>query len=469
MNLVVYNTITRKKEEFKSIHEGKVGMYVCGPTVYGYPHLGHAKSYVSFDVIYRYLCYLGYKVKYVQNITDVGHLVGDAESGEDKIERQAKLEQIDPVEIAYKYENIYFNAMKELNVLPPSISCRATGHIIEIIDMIETLINKGYAYVTDKGNVYYSVKKFKNYGNLSNRNLDDTVSGERIEIADDKEAPEDFALWKKAEDNHLMKWPSPWSIGYPGWHVECSVMSKKYLGDTFDIHGGGMDNIFPHHECEIAQSEAANDAKFVNYFIHNNLVTVNGQKMGKSLGNFITLPELFKEYNGSVIRFYILQNHYRKPTDFNKEQLEETNKIYNKLTETINNLRNEIKNIDASEISEDTEITELKNNFLNAMSDDFNTGLAISYLYEIQKLINKELTGDKDKNKLLALNNFITDCAENILGLDFKETSSSSKEKDLIDIINNIRNKYREEKNYEEADKIRDTLNNIGITLNDRK
>jgi cysteinyl-tRNA synthetase len=469
MNLVVYNTITRKKEEFKSIHEGKVGMYVCGPTVYGYPHLGHAKSYVSFDVIYRYLCYLGYKVKYVQNITDVGHLVGDAETGEDKIEKQAKIEQIDPVEIAYKYETIYFDAMEELNVLKPSISCRATGHIIEIIDMIKTLIEKDYAYVTEKGNVYYSVKKFKKYGNLSNRTLDETVSGERIEIADDKKAPEDFALWKKAEDNHLMKWASPWSVGYPGWHVECSVMSKKYLGSTFDIHGGGMDNIFPHHECEIAQSEAANGVTFVNYFIHNNLVTVNGQKMGKSLGNFITLPELFKDYNGSVIRFYILQNHYRKPTDFNKEQLEETNKIYNKLSETINNLRTEIKNISETTFEEVKEITELKNKFLDAMSDDFNTGLAISYLYEIQKLINKELTNDKDKNKLLALNDFIKTCAEEILGLKFEKNSTNSKEKELVEIINSIRNKYREEKNYEEADKIRNTLNSLGYTLNDRK
>ena len=469
MNLVVYNTITRKKEEFKSIHEGKVGMYVCGPTVYGYPHLGHAKSYVSFDVIYRYLCYLGYKVKYVQNITDVGHLVGDAETGEDKIEKQAKIEQIDPVEIAYKYETIYFDAMEELNVLKPSISCRATGHIIEIIDMIKTLIEKDYAYVTEKGNVYYSVKKFKKYGNLSNRTLDETVSGERIEIADDKKAPEDFALWKKAEDNHLMKWASPWSVGYPGWHVECSVMSKKYLGSTFDIHGGGMDNIFPHHECEIAQSEAANGVTFVNYFIHNNLVTVNGQKMGKSLGNFITLPELFKDYNGSVIRFYILQNHYRKPTDFNKEQLEETNKIYNKLSETINNLRTEIKNSSETIFEEVKEITELKNKFLDAMSDDFNTGLAISYLYEIQKLINKELTNDKDKNKLLALNDFIKTCAEEILGLKFEKNSTNSKEKELVEIINSIRNKYREEKNYEEADKIRNTLNSLGYTLNDRK
>lgn len=468
MSLVVYNTITRKKEEFKSINEGAVGMYVCGPTVYGYPHLGHAKSYVSFDIIYRYLCYLGYKVKYVQNITDVGHLVGDRESGDDKIQKQALIEKIDPVEIAYKYETIYFENMDALNVKRPTISCRATGHIIEIIDMVKTLIDKGYAYVTDKGNVYYRVNMFPKYGSLKNINLEENLSGERIEVASDKERNEDFALWKKAEDNHLMKWPSPWGLGYPGWHIECSVMSKKYLGKTFDIHGGGMDNIFPHHECEIAQSEIANDAPFVNYFIHNNLVTVNGQKMGKSLGNFITLPDLFKDYDPIIVRFYILQNHYRKPTDFNKGQLNTTSEIYKKLSETINRLYSETKDIETDNFTYDEEIQTLKDNFLNAMNDDFNTSLAISYILESSKLINKELNGDKNKDKLLSLKNFIQECACEILGLKFN-TSNASKENELIEIISNIRNKMREEKNYELSDKIRDDLKSIGITLNDRK
>jgi len=468
MSLVVYNTITRKKEEFKSINEGAVGMYVCGPTVYGYPHLGHAKSYVSFDIIYRYLCYLGYKVKYVQNITDVGHLVGDAESGDDKIQKQALIEKIDPVEIAYKYETIYFENMDALNVKRPTISCRATGHIIEIIDMVKTLIDKGYAYVTDKGNVYYRVNMFPKYGSLKNINLEENLSGERIEVASDKERNEDFALWKKAEDNHLMKWPSPWGLGYPGWHIECSVMSKKYLGKTFDIHGGGMDNIFPHHECEIAQSEIANDAPFVNYFIHNNLVTVNGQKMGKSLGNFITLPDLFKDYDPIIVRFYILQNHYRKPTDFNKGQLNTTSEIYKKLSETINRLYSETKDIETDNFTYDEEIQTIKDNFLNAMNDDFNTSLAISYILESSKLINKELNGDKNKDKLLSLKNFIQECACEILGLKFN-TSNASKENELIEIISNIRNKMREEKNYELSDKIRDDLKSIGITLNDRK
>lgn len=467
MSLVVYNTISRKKEEFKSINKGFVGMYVCGPTVYGYPHLGHAKSYVSFDIIYRYLLSKGYKVKYVQNITDVGHLVGDAESGEDKIERIAKLEQIDPVEIAYKFENIYFDNMRSLNVLRPSISSRATGHIIEIINDVKTLIDKGYAYSTNEGNVYYRINKFPKYGSLSNRTLENSLSGERIEIASDKENPADFALWKKAEKGHIMKWPSPWGEGYPGWHIECSVMSRKYLGDTFDIHGGGMDNIFPHHECEIAQSEALTGKPFVNYFIHNNLVTVNGQKMGKSLGNFITLPDLFKKHNPMVVRFYILQNHYRKPTDFNNEQLLEASKMYNKITEAVNNLRNFIKGKTLETTTHST-AEELKEKFIEAMDDDFNTGLAITYLYEIVKLINSELSGNKDLNKLINYDKFIKECAEDILGLTF-ENNSNSKEKELLDIISNIRNKYREEKNYEEADKIRDELKEIGITLNDRR
>ena len=467
MSLVVYNTISRKKEEFKSINKGFVGMYVCGPTVYGYPHLGHAKSYVSFDIIYRYLLSKGYKVKYVQNITDVGHLVGDAESGEDKIERIAKLEQIDPVEIAYKFENIYFDNMRSLNVLRPSISSRATGHIIEIINDVKTLIDKGYAYSTNEGNVYYRINKFPKYGSLSNRTLENSLSGERIEIASDKENPADFALWKKAEKGHIMKWPSPWGEGYPGWHIECSVMSRKYLGDTFDIHGGGMDNIFPHHECEIAQSEALTGKPFVNYFIHNNLVTVNGQKMGKSLGNFITLPDLFKEHNPMVVRFYILQNHYRKPTDFNNEQLIEASKMYSKITEAVNNLRNFIKGKTLETTTHST-AEELKEKFIEAMDDDFNTGLAITYLYEIVKLINSELSGNKDLNKLINYDKFIKECAEDILGLTF-ENNSNSKEKELLDIISNIRNKYREEKNYEEADKIRDELKEIGITLNDRR
>lgn len=460
--LKVYNTISREKEEFIPLHGKNVGMYVCGPTVYGYPHLGHAKSYISFDTIYRYLKYSGYNVKYVQNITDVGHLVGDADEGESKIEKQAKIEQIDPYQIAYKYEKIYFDCMDKLNVLRPDVSCRATGHIIEIIDMVQTLVDKGYAYVTKENNVYFEIDKFKDYGKLSRRNIDETVSGERIEVASDKKRPEDFALWKAADKTHLMKWPSPWGEGYPGWHIECSVMSKKYLGDTFDIHGGGMDNIFPHHECETAQSECANGVPFVKYFIHNNLVTVNGQKMGKSLGNFITLPDLFKKFDPVIVRFFTLLSHYRRPTDFDDEKLAEAKKNYEGV---VKSLSKAIKGA-SDEYTKDEEIEEIKNKFIEAMDDDFNTSLAISYVYEISKLANKT----DDANKLRGIVNFFEEVVEPILGISFKEESASdSKDDELINLIIELRKQARDEKRYDLSDQIRDKLSDIGITLKDSR
>lgn len=460
MSLKIYNTFSRDKEDFVPLHGNNVGMYVCGPTVYGYPHLGHAKSYISFDTIYRYLKYKDYNVKYVQNITDVGHLLKDADSGESKIEKQAKIESLDPYQIAYKYENAYFEDMAKLNVLKPDISCRATGHIIEIIDMIKTLIEKGYAYVTDENNVYYDVSKFKDYGKLSNRTIDDTLSGERINVADDKRRPEDFALWKSADENHLMRWPSPWGEGYPGWHIECSVMSKKYLGETFDIHGGGMDNMFPHHDCEIAQSEAANGKPFVKYFMHNNLVTVNGQKMGKSLGNSAYLKDIFEKYDPLVIRFYTLLSHYRKPTDFSDSNILEAKKNYDSIVKAVN----KISNLD-NNFTEDNEIMEIKNKFLEAMDDDFNTSLAISYLYELVKIINTT----SDENKLKNINDFFVNVVNPILGLSFKQNTNNSetKEDELIKYIIELRNKARSEKRFDLSDEIRDSLLKIGITLKD--
>lgn len=460
MSLKVYNTFSREKEEFVPINGNNVGMYVCGPTVYGYPHLGHAKSYISFDIVYRYLKYKGYNVKYVQNITDVGHLLKDADSGESKIEKQAKIEQLDPYQIAYKYELAYFKDMERLNVLKPDISCRATGHIIEIIDMVKTLIDKGYAYVTSNNNVYYDVSKFKEYGKLSNRTIDDTLSGERINVADDKRRPEDFALWKSADENHLMRWPSPWGEGYPGWHVECSVMSKKYLGDTFDIHGGGMDNMFPHHDCEIAQSEAANEKPFVKYFMHNNLVTVNGQKMGKSLGNSASLKDIFEKYDPLVIRFYTLLSHYRKPTDFSDSNIEEAKKNYDSIVKAVS----KISSLDDS-FEDDSEVLEIKNKFLEAMDDDFNTSLAISYLYELVKIINTT----SDENKLKNINNLFVNVVEPILGLSFKQNNSNqeSKEDELIKYIIELRTKARNEKRFDLSDEIRDHLLKMGIILKD--
>jgi len=464
MSLKIYNTISREKEEFIPLNGNHVGMYVCGPTVYGLPHLGHAKSYISFDTIYRYLKFKGYNVKYVQNITDVGHLVGDADEGESKVEKQAKIEQLDPYQIAYKYELDYFNSMEKLNVLKPDISCRATGHIIEIIDMVKTLVDKGYAYVTDQNNVYFDISKFSEYGCLSNRTLDDTVSGERITVADDKKRKEDFALWKHADSNHLMKWASPWGIGFPGWHIECSVMSKKYLGETFDIHGGGMDNIFPHHECENAQSVCANGKPFVKYFVHNNLVTVNGQKMGKSLGNFITLPDLFNKYDPLVIRFYTLLSHYRRPTDFDDVKLEEASKSYKTICDALNKCRNLQTKIISGK---NEEVSEIQNKFLEAMDDDFNTSLAISYLYELVKLINKS----DNKELLNSALSFVEEVVKPILGLSF-ESSSVSNSNDLskyIDYILELRKKFRDEKRFDVSDEIRDKLSELGVTIKDTR
>lgn len=459
MSLKVYNTLSREKEEFIPLHGNNVGMYVCGPTVYGYTHLGHAKSYISFDTVYRYLKFKGYNVKYVQNITDVGHLVKDADEGESKIEKQARIEQLDPYQIAYKYELAYFENMEKLNVLKPNISCRATGHIIEIINMIETLINKGYAYVTENNNVYYDVSKFKDYGKLSNRNLDDTVSGERITIADDKRRSEDFALWKSADETHLMHWPSPWGEGYPGWHIECSVMSRKYLGETFDIHGGGVDNMFPHHECEIAQSEACNGVSFVKYFMHNNLVTVNGQKMGKSLGNSMFLNDIFKKYDPLIIRFYTLLSHYRRPTDFDDEKINEAKDRYDSIVRAVSKL----SNLD-NDFTIDGDIDEIKTKFLEAMDDDFNTSLAISYIYELVKIINTS----NDENKLKNIKSMFESVIEPILGLSFKkENNNDNKEDELIKYIIELRNNARSEKRFDIADNIRDSLLKMGIILKD--
>lgn len=467
MGLKIYNTLTRNKEEFKPISEGNVGMYVCGPTVYGPTHVGHARSYVVFDLLYRYFLYNGYKVKYVQNITDVGHLVGDGDEGDDKIQKKAIAEKLDPVAVAYKYENMYFDCMAKLNVLKPTISCRATGHIIEIIEAVKTLIEKGYAYVTNEGNVYYDVRKFSGYGKLSGRTLDDTVSGERIEVADDKKNPEDFALWKKADPTHLMKWPSPWGEGYPGWHIECSVMSRKYLGDTFDIHGGGMDNVFPHHECEIAQSEALTGKPFVNYFVHNNLITRNGQKMGKSLGNTVDLDKLFEKYGPTFVRLYIVKNHYRSVLDFSDEQLEETRKTYDKFMNLVEQTE-EYKDLDISNAKYE-DIDEMKKRFLGAMDDDLNTAVAIAVLLEFVKEANK--AKDVDNVKMAYIRKVFDDLAGNLLGLKFDvqaKTSDDNLER-LVKSIVEVRSTFKANKQYEYSDLIRDKLKENGISIIDTK
>lgn len=473
-DLHIYNTLTREKERFQPIKEGFVGIYVCGPTVYGDPHLGHAKSYVSFDVVVRYLRYLGYNVRYVQNITDVGHLTDDADQGEDKLEKQAKLEKLEPMEIAEKYTYNYFRDMDKLGVQRPDISPRATGHIIEQIEMVKKLLDNGHAYETD-GNVYFDVSSDEDYGKLSGRSIEEQESGMRIETASDKKSPEDFALWKKADDGHIMKWPSPWGMGYPGWHVECSAMSTKYLGEHFDIHGGGMDNQFPHHECEIAQSEGAFNKPFANYWMHNNMVTLEGQKMGKSLGNAISLDQFFsgehellsRAWNPQIIRFFLLQSHYRSTTDFSEEALSGAEN-------GLQNLHDMLRTIDSAH-AEDAQASSydldtLRTTLESKLNDDFNTAQAIAILFEELKKIRKQINDDKIPSNIDTIQTFLHDFVDGVLGLWPKEESSSNgddKTEQLVKLLIDIRSKARHNKNFELSDTIRDRLEEMGIKLMD--
>lgn len=464
MALKIYNSLTKTKQKFVPLYDGLVLMYVCGPTVYGPSHVGHARTYVNFDTIRRFLQFSGYKVKYVQNITDVGHLVGDGDDGEDKLARQAKKENTDPFAIAYKYENMFFDVMDKLNILRPTISPRATGVIPEIIEMVQKLIDKGYAYVTKQNNVYFRVHLYHKYGQLSNRKLDDAKSGERIDVASDKENPEDFALWKSAVGGHIMKWNSPWGMGYPGWHIECSVMSKKFLGDTFDIHGGGLDNIFPHHESEFAQSEVANGKPFVRYFMHNNLVTVNGTKMGKSLGNFITLDDLFTRHSPMAVRYFILNYHYRSVVDFNEDEITRAEEQLSKIMQTYANVCKNMTNMSTMNLT-DANIS--YRNFIDAMNEDFNTPLAISELLKVSKYANSAIAegkiGELANIKTLMDNMFY------ILGLQPTEDKQEDNSTELLDLISNIRTKLRSEKQYALSDYIRDELAKLGISAKDKK
>lgn len=471
-NLHIYNTLSRKKEKFEPIQEGFVGIYVCGPTVYGDPHLGHAKSYVSFDVVIRYLRYLGYKVRYVQNITDVGHLTDDADQGEDKLEKQAKIEKLEPMEIAEKYTYNYFRDMDKLGVERPDISPRATGHIIEQIQMVKKLLENGHAYETD-GNVYFDVSSDLDYGKLSGRDIEEQESGARIETASDKESPEDFALWKKADDGHIMKWPSPWGMGYPGWHVECSAMSTKYLGEHFDIHGGGMDNQFPHHECEIAQSEGAYNQPFANYWMHNNMVTLEGQKMGKSLGNAISLDEFFKgdhellsrAWDPQIIRFFLLQSHYRSTTDFSEDALSGAEN-------GLQNLQEMLLDIDNAEggDGEAYDLDTLRQSLENKLNDDFNTARAIAVLFDELKKIRKQINNENVPENNEDIKQFLRDFVDGVLGLWPEEEMTSAdddKTEQLIELLIDIRNNARHEKNFELSDAIRDRLEELDIKLMD--
>jgi cysteinyl-tRNA synthetase len=475
MHLNLYNTLTRQKEAFTPLHEGRVGMYVCGPTVYGHSHIGHAKSYVSFDVILRYLRYLGHKVTYVQNITDVGHLLGETNEGEDRLLRQGRLEQKHPMEIAEEYTRSYFEDMDALGVLRPDISPRATGHIIEQIEIIKLLIGKGYAYEAN-GSVYFDVSKNREYGKLSGRSTDEAESGTRVQVKSEKRHPNDFALWKKAEPEHIMRWPSPWGIGFPGWHVECSAMSMKYLGETFDIHGGGLDNQFPHHECEIAQSESATGKPFVRYWVHNNLVTVNGQKMSKSLGNVILLKDAFKKWQPEVIRFFILQSHYRSTLDFSNEAIDGAAKGYEKLSNTVIRVREMIPKVKGLGSPFSVDPAKYKKDFLSAMDDDFNTPQAIATLFDLSREINQNLSTGMplDPLQLRQVDELISELAGNILGLNLLEPAvgegrDSNLDGQLMDLVIALRQEIRTQKLWPLSDKIRDGLAKLGIVLEDKK
>ncbi|WP_457566821.1 cysteine--tRNA ligase [Caldithrix abyssi] len=471
--LYLYNTLTRKKEKFEPITPGFVGIYVCGPTVYGHAHLGHAKSYISFDVIVRYFRFLGYRVRYVQNITDVGHLVSDADEGEDKVARQARLEQLEPMEIAERYTRSYFEDMDLLNVERPDISPRASGHIPEQIELAQTLLKKGYAYEVN-GTIYFDVQKFKEYGKLSGRKLDELMAAVRIEKNPEKKHPADFAVWKRAEPGHIMQWNSPWGRGYPGWHAECSVMSTKYLGQPFDIHGGGLENVFPHHECEIAQSEAANDKPFARYWLHNNMVTVNGQKMGKSLGNFITIKDAVKKYTPLAIRYFVLSSHYRSPLDFSDQALESAQKGLGRFHQTFARLLKAKINAKGKDETFEKKIDAYRQKFIQAMNDDFNTPKALAELFEFLKEINAWLdagqTVTEETHKKAV--QVIEETAGKVLGLlpkDYAEFESkrSGDVDAVVQILIDIRSALRKEKNFALADEIRNRLQQINIELKD--
>ena len=484
-NLLIYNTLTRSKVLFEPIHAPNVGMYVCGPTVYGDPHLGHARPAITFDILFRYLKHLRYKVRYVRNITDVGHLEHDADEGDDKIEKKARLEQLEPMEIAQYYTNRYHDAMKALNVLPPSIEPHATGHIIEQEQLVKEIIDNGYAYESN-GSVYFDIEKYNKdhkYGILSHRNLDDVINNSReLDGVGEKHNQVDFALWKKAQPEHIMRWPSPWSDGFPGWHCECTAMGRKYLGREFDIHGGGMDLIFPHHECEIAQAVASQGKPMVKYWMHNNMITINGQKMGKSLGNFITLEQFFtgnhellkQSFSPMAIRFFILSAHYRGTVDFSNDALVASEK-------GLERLMNGLADLDRIQPQADCDaetkkvVKELRQKCYDAMNDDLATPLVISHLFEACSVVNKLLDHKATicQECLDELKSTMRLFAFDILGLaDEKAANNEAREEaygKVVDMVLDLRSKARANKDWCTCDQIRDALKAAGFEVKDTK
>jgi len=478
---ILYNTLSRKKEVFKPLHPSMVGLYVCGPTVYGDAHLGHARPAITYDVLVRFLRHIGYKVRYIRNITDVGHLENDSDTGEDKIAHKARLEQLEPMEIVQHYTIRYHEAMKLLNTLPPSIEPRASGHIIEQISLITKILEKGFAYESN-GSVYFDVTAYNKlypYGILSGRLLEDLQSNSRnLEGQEDKKSSFDFALWKKAAPEHIMRWPSIWSEGFPGWHLECSAMSAKYLGDEFDIHGGGMDLLFPHHECELAQNTAARGQGGVKYWMHNNMITINGQKMGKSLGNFITLEELFtgshkalsQAYSPMTIRFFILQAHYRSTLDFGNDALLAAEKGLKRMMQAVR----DVKNLTITQGADrQKEIQEIESGVYAALCDDLNTPIAMAHLFEAVRIVNlvkeKQLKiNSEDKNTLVKI---FEDIAEGVLGLADEQALVGSGDvlNGVVNLVLDMRKKAKANKDFAASDLIRDKLNSLGIEIKDTK
>ncbi|MFK5856132.1 MAG: cysteine--tRNA ligase [Bacteroidota bacterium] len=477
-NLQIYNTLTRSKEKFEAIKPPHVGMYVCGPTVYGDAHLGHARPAITFDIVFRYLMHLDYKVRYVRNITDVGHLENDADEGEDKIGKKARLESLEPMEVVKYFTDRYHKNMDQLNVLHPSIEPTASGHIIEQIELVKAILNNGYGYESD-GSVYFDVEKYNKdfkYGKLSGRKIEELLENTR-ELAGQKEKKNsyDFALWKKSDPKHIMHWPSPWSEGYPGWHLECSAMGKKYLGEMFDIHGGGMDLLFPHHESEIAQANAICGHDPVKYWMHNNMITIAGQKMGKSLNNFITLDEFFsgdnelltQAYTPMTIRFFILQAHYRSTLDFSDAALQAAEKGMHKLLNTV-----EVINKLVPSSTSSIDVKQFESKLYEAINDDFNTPIAIAHLFDLSKLINQVNDGKEtiSKEDIEFVKNLFDIFVHELLGLKDEASGNNDQLVDqLMDTILVIRKNAKLNKDWTTADQIRDELGKINIKVKDTK
>lgn len=491
MPLKVYNSLTREKEVFESITPGHVGMYVCGPTVSGESHLGHARPYITFDIVYRYLQHLGYKVRYVRNITDAGHFEEEGREAEDKISKKAQVEKLEPMELVQKYTNLFHEAMRAFNNLDPSIEPTATGHIIEQINMIEKIIEDGYAYVVN-GSVYFNVEKYNEdfskkglpYGILSGRVLEEMLETTReLDNQEEKHNKADFALWKNAPPEHIMRWKSPWGEGFPGWHIECSAMSTKYLGERFDIHGGGMDLQFPHHECEIAQSVVCNHAEPAKYWIHNNMITINGRKMGKSYNNVIKLSELFagthpaleQAYHPMVIRFFILQTHYRSTLDFSNDALQAAEKGLKRLSEAYENLSKlQVAGNKAQDEELNAKVVKLVEEFEEFINDDFNTAKVLANMFELVPVIN----GIKDKHiseaalsgeTMQLLKNKMKTFVEDIFGLKNVQEQTDGKIDGVIRLLMDIRKEARQRKDFVTSDKIRNQLASLGVQLKDEK